>query len=47
MPSNFCVEGNGPIERSMRNWESNIRIIVEEIYKKYVDWIYLAQDVKE
>jgi len=46
MPSNFSVEGNGPIGGSRRKWESN-RIIVEEIWRKYVDWIYLAQDVKE
>lgn len=32
---------------SRRKWESNIRINVEEIWRKYVDWVYLAQDVKE
>jgi hypothetical protein len=47
MPSNFWVEGNGPIGGSRRNWERNIRIHVEEIWRKYVEWIYLAQDVKE
>jgi hypothetical protein len=46
MPSNFWVEGNGPIGGSRRKWERNIRIRVEEIWRRYVDWIYLAQDVK-
>jgi hypothetical protein len=47
MPSNFWVEGNGPIEGSRLKWDSNVRINVEEIWRKYVYWIYLAQDVKE
>jgi len=47
MPFNFWVEGNGAVGGNRRKWKSNIRINVEEIWWKYVDWIYLAQDVKE
>ena len=47
MPSNFWVEGNGPVGGGRREWESHIRINLEEIWRKYVDLIYLAQDVKK
>jgi transcription antitermination factor NusA-like protein len=44
---NSWVEGNGPVGGIRREWESNVRVNVEEICRKYVDWIHLAQDVKE
>lgn len=46
MPSDFWVEGNGPIVGSRPKWRSSIRVNVEEIWRKYVEWIYLAQAVK-
>jgi 3-oxoacyl-ACP reductase-like protein len=37
-------EGKGPMGRSRRRWEDNIRMDLQEVGCGGVDWIGLAQD---
>jgi len=37
-------EGNKPLGRPRRRWVDNIRMDLQEVGCRYVDWIGLAQD---
>jgi hypothetical protein len=37
-------EGNGPVGRSRRRWEDNIKVNLQKLECRGVDWIELAQD---
>ena len=37
-------EGNIPLERPRRRWEGNIKIDIQEVGYKVMDWTELAQD---
>jgi hypothetical protein len=33
-----------PLGRTMRRWEDNIKIDLQEVGRKGMDWFYVAQD---
>ena len=37
-------EEKGPLGRPRRRWEDNIRMDLQEVGCRYMDWIGLAQD---
>jgi hypothetical protein len=37
-------EGKSPLERPRRRWESNIRMDLQEVECRVIDWIELPQD---
>ena len=38
------LEGKGPLGRSRRRWEDNIKIYLQEVRCVGMDWIDVAQD---
>jgi len=37
-------EGKGPLGRPRRRWEDNVKMDIQEVGCKGMDWIELAQD---
>jgi hypothetical protein len=37
-------EGRRPLGRPRRRWEDNIKMDLQEVGSRYMDWIELAQD---
>jgi hypothetical protein len=37
-------EGNRPLEKARRRWEDNIKMDLQEVGSKGLEWIELAQD---
>jgi hypothetical protein len=37
-------KGKGPLRRTRRRWESNVKIVVVKLEFDDVEWVHLAQD---